>query len=92
MYEINLEDKKPKELEIVNFSDLELKEEFDIEVGITENPSILKEELLIISEQLRLLSNRLPDLLALDKENNNILNRMPMKNIFIIWGGDTNYI
>lgn len=68
MYKVELSSKKAEQLEIINFSDLKLKERFDIEVWVKNNPSILKEELLIISEQIILPSRRQPDLIALDKE------------------------
>lgn len=68
MYKIKLSSKEAEELETINFSDLELKERFDIEVWIKNNPNILKEDLKIISEQIILPSGRQPDLIALDKE------------------------
>lgn len=52
MYKIKLSSKEAEKLKIVNFRDLELKERFDIEVWVKNNPSILKEKLLIISEQI----------------------------------------
>lgn len=73
MYKIKLNSKKAEKLDIVNFSDLKLKERFDIEVWVKNNPSILKEDLLIISEQIILPSGRQPDLIALDREGNLVI-------------------
>lgn len=73
VYKIDLKSKEVNKLEIVNFSELEVKERFDIEVWVKNNPSILKENLLIISEQVFLPSGRQPDLIALDKEGNLVI-------------------
>ena len=67
MYKVDLRDKSVKRLTVVNFSDLELKERFDIEVWVRKNPEMLKEDLLIVSEQILLPSGRQPDLLALHR-------------------------
>jgi hypothetical protein len=73
MYKVELKTKRAEKLEVVNFSDLQLKERFDVEVWVNNNPMILKEELLIISEQTILPSGRQPDLLALDKKGNLVI-------------------
>lgn len=73
MYKVDLQNKKLKKLPSVNFSDLEVKERFDIEEWVRKNPDILKEKLLVISEQKRLPSGRQPDLLALDKNGNLVI-------------------
>lgn len=73
MYKIKLSNKEAEKLEIINFGDLKLTERFDIETWVKNNPSILKEDLLIISEQIILPSGRQPDLIALDKEGNLVI-------------------
>ena len=73
MYKIKLSSKEAEKLEIINFSDLKLKERFDIEIWVKNNPFILKEDLLIISEQIILPSGRQPDLIALDREGNLVI-------------------
>jgi Predicted nuclease of the RecB family len=73
MYKISLKNKEVNQLEVVNFSELQVKERFDIEVWVKNNPSILKENLLIISEQVLLPSGRQPDLIALDKSGNLVI-------------------
>lgn len=73
MFKVELKTKKAEKLNVVNFSDLKVQERFDIEVWIKQNPSILKEDLLIISEQIILPSGRQPDLLALDREGNLVI-------------------
>jgi len=72
VYKIKLSSKEAEKLEVVNFKDIEQKE-FDIETWVNDNPSILNEDLLIISEQTLLPSGRLPDLVALDKEGNLVI-------------------
>ena len=73
MYKVDLKNKSAKKLQQIRFSDLEIKEKFDIEVWIRKNPEILGEILLIISEQTLLPSGRQPDLLALDKNGNLVI-------------------
>ena len=73
MYKVDLKNKSAKKLTPVRFKDLELKEKFDIEVWVRENPEILGENLLIVSEQMLLPSGRQPDLLALDKSGNLVI-------------------
>ncbi|MDI6723128.1 MAG: hypothetical protein QMD61_00625 [Methanobacterium sp.] len=73
MYKISLKSREVNQLKIVNFSELQVKERFDIEVWVKDNPSILKENLLIISEQILLPSGRQPDLIALDKNGNLVI-------------------
>jgi hypothetical protein len=53
-----------------NFSELGLKERFDIEEWIEKSPEILGEDLLIISKELPLPSGIRLDLLAIDKNAN----------------------
>ncbi len=73
MYKVDVIGKKLKKLEVINFGDLEVEERFDIEVWVRENPEILGEPLLIVSEQTLLPSGRQPDLLALDKDGNMVV-------------------
>lgn len=73
MYKVSLKSKEVNQLEVVNFSDLQVRERFDIEVWVKNNPFILKEDLLIISEQILLPSGRQPDLIALDKVGNLVI-------------------
>ena len=73
MYQVNVNDKKLKKLRSIDFSDLQIREAFDIEEWIKKDPEILKEELLIIGEQEHTPSGRRPDLVALDKEGNLVI-------------------
>lgn len=59
----------------IEFSDFNFKERYDIQEWIESNPSILGEELLIISKENSFFDNtrERPDLIALDKEGNIVI-------------------
>ena len=68
MYKVDIENKKLIKIPVTSFSDLSLKERFDIQEWIGSAPEILGEELLIIAKELFLPSGKRLDLLAVDKE------------------------
>ena len=70
MYKLDSEGKRLIKLTPKNFSELGLKERFDIQEWIEKSPDILGEELLIISKELPLPSGIRLDLLAIDKNAN----------------------
>lgn len=70
MYKVDIENKNLIELSKTNFSQLNLKERYDIEEWIEKTPTILGEELLIINKELKLPSGIRLDLLAIDKKAN----------------------
>lgn len=67
MYRVDIASKKLIELKPTGFSELGLKERFDIQEWIEKTPEILGEELLVISKELILPSGKRLDLLAIDK-------------------------
>jgi hypothetical protein len=68
MYRVDIENKKLVEIPATTYSELNLRERFDIQEWISGTPEILGEPLLIISKELFLPSGRRLDLLAVDKE------------------------
>ncbi|AUB59383.1 hypothetical protein BK009_01010 [Methanobacterium subterraneum] len=70
MYKVDIENKNLIKLSKTNFSQLNLKERYDIEEWIEKTPEILGEELLIINKELILPSGIRLDLLAIDKKAN----------------------
>ena len=68
MYRVDIENKKLIEIPATTYSDLNLKERFDIQEWIAATPKILGETLTMISKELILPSGRRLDLLAVDKE------------------------
>jgi hypothetical protein len=70
MYKVDIENKLLTELNKARFSDLGLKERFDIQEWIEKTPSILGEELLVIAKEYELPSRTRLDLLAIDKQAN----------------------
>lgn len=68
MYKVDLENKKLLKIPTTSFSELNLRERFDIQEWIDETPEILGEELLIIGKELVLPSGKRLDLLAVDKQ------------------------
>ncbi len=70
MYKVDIENKVLKPLTQTKFSDLGLKERFDIQEWIEKTPSILGEELLVIAKEYELPSRSRLDLLAIDKQAN----------------------
>lgn len=68
MYKVDIENRKLIEISATSYTELNLKERFDIQEWIADTPKILGEPLLIIAKELLLLSGRRLDLLAVDKE------------------------
>lgn len=68
MYRVDIENKRLVEIPATTYSELNLRERFDIQEWIAGTPEILGEPLLIISKELILPSGRRLDLLAMDKE------------------------
>ncbi len=70
MYKVDTENKSLIKLSKATFSDLNLRERFDIQEWIAKTPNILGEELLIIAKEYVLPSGVRLDLLAIDKAAN----------------------
>ncbi len=68
MYRVDIQNKKLIKIPITSYSELNLRERFDIQEWIAGTPEVLGESLLIISKELVLPSGRRLDLLAVDKE------------------------
>jgi len=68
MYKVDIDNKKLVKIPVTSFSDLNLKERFDIQEWINGTPEILGEDLLVIAKELILPSGRRLDLLAVDKK------------------------
>jgi hypothetical protein len=68
MYKVDIENKKLIQIPVTSFSELNLKERFDIQEWIDGTPEILGEALLIIGKELILPSGKRLDLLAVDKQ------------------------
>lgn len=73
MYKVNVEQKELTELKLIKFSELGLKERFDIQEWVEKTPSILGEELLIIAKEYILPSGTRLDLLAIDRLANLVI-------------------
>lgn len=67
MFRVDVDNKRLIELKLTGFSDLGLKERFDIQEWIEKSPSILGEELLVIGKEVILPSGKRLDLLCVDK-------------------------
>jgi len=70
MYKVDIQKKSITELNQAKFSDLDLRERFDIQEWIEKTPSILGEVFLIIAKEYELPSRSRLDLLAIDKQAN----------------------
>ena len=68
MYKVDIDNKSLIKLTNATFSDLGLKERFDIQEWISKMPEILGEELLILAKEYELPSRSRLDLLAVDKQ------------------------
>lgn len=68
MYRVDIENKKLIEVPVKSFTELNLKERFDIQEWINGTPQILGKPLLIIAKELILSSGKRLDLLAIDKQ------------------------
>lgn len=67
MFRVDINNKRLIELNLTGFSDLGLKERFDIQEWIEKSPAILGEELLVIGKEVVLSSGKRLDLLCVDK-------------------------
>jgi len=67
MYRVDIKNKKLIEVSETSFTELSLRERFDIQEWINSTPHILGENLLIIAKELILPSGKRLDLLAVDK-------------------------
>lgn len=75
MYQVNIHSKEIKKIDLVSFSDENLKERQDLQEWIVNNPECLGEKLLIIQKEFSDFDNtneRL-DLLALDEQGNLVI-------------------
>lgn len=70
MYKVDVENKTLKKLSEAKYSELGLRERFDIQEWIEKVPSVLGEELLVIAKEYELPSRCRLDLLAIDKSAN----------------------
>jgi hypothetical protein len=70
MYKVDVSKKTLTKLTEIKYSDLGLRERFDIQEWIEKSPGILGEELLIIAKEYELPSRTRLDLLAIDKNAN----------------------
>ena len=68
MFHVDVEAKQLRKLSPKGFSELGLRERFDIQEWIEKTPEILGEEFLIIGKEVILASGKRLDLLAIDKE------------------------
>lgn len=73
MYKVDILNKSLIELSKAKFSELGLKERFDIQEWIEKTPLILGEELLVIAKEYPLSSGSRLDLLAIDKKANLVI-------------------
>lgn len=67
MFRVDIKNKTLIELKPTGFSDLGLKERFDIQEWIEKSPTILGEDLLVIGKEVILSSGKRLDLLCIDK-------------------------
>jgi len=73
MYKLDAEDKQLVPLTPGSFSDLGVRERFDIEEWVEKTPAILGQDLLVIAKELPLPSGIRLDLLAIDKQANLVI-------------------
>lgn len=73
MYKVDIETKSLTKLSKPSYSELGIKERFDIQEWIEKCPEILGEELLIIAKEFELPSRSRLDLLAIDKKANLVI-------------------
>jgi len=73
MYRVDIQNKKLIKIPATSFSELNLRERFDIQEWIADTPEILGESLLIISKELVLPSGRRLDLLAVDNDGSLVI-------------------
>lgn len=67
MFRVDINNKQLIELKLTGFSDLGLKERFDIQEWIEKSPTILGEDLLVIGKEVTLPSGKRLDLLCVDR-------------------------
>ena len=68
MYRVDIKTKSLIALKPTGFSDLDLRERFDIQEWIEKSPEILGEDLLVIGKEVTLPSSKRLDLLCIDKQ------------------------
>lgn len=68
MFQVDVEAKQLRRLTPKGFSELGLRERFDIQEWIEKTPDILGEDFLIVGKEVTLASGKRLDLLAIDKE------------------------
>ena len=68
MYRVDVESKQLIALTPTGFSELGIKERFDIQEWIDKTPSILGDDFLVIAKEYTLESGKRPDLLCVDKD------------------------
>ncbi len=73
MYQVNVDKKQLVPLSVQSFSQMGLRERFDIQEWVAKTPSILGEDLLVIAKELPLPSNIRLDLLAVDRQANLVI-------------------
>ena len=72
MYKVDIQNKKLIEIPTATYTELNLRERFDIQEWIADTPEILGEPLLIISKELVLPSGRRLDLLAVEQRGGRV--------------------
>ncbi len=73
MYQVDIENRSMSKLKSPTFSELNLRERYDIQEWIDGNPDILGENLLIIGKEVILSSNIRLDLLAIDRKGSLVI-------------------
>lgn len=73
MYRVDIQNKRLIAVPVASFSELKLRERFDIQEWIDGSPDILGESLLMIAKELILPSGRRLDLLAIDKQGSLVI-------------------
>ena len=73
MYKVDIKEKKLIKMTATSYSELKLKERYDIQEWIEKSPEILGEDLLIIQKEFQIPSGNRLDLLAIDKQANLVI-------------------
>ena len=73
MYRVDIKTKSLVALKPTSFSDLALKERFDIQEWIEKTPEILGEDLLVIGKEVTLPSGKRLDLLCIDRQGSLVI-------------------
>ena len=89
MFQIDKASKKAEEIKPASFKELGLKERYDLQEWIAANPSLLREDLLIIQKEFNQFdgSNERLDLLALDKNGSLVIieNKLDDSGTEVVW-------